>query len=164
MKGATRGVGIGRSEVVDDQQQPGPEHELLNVVVGKWINEGHTVATVDAPSVRILTSDVYEWSTGGFFVLHTAYGRAGNLPGGGIEIIGYDGAGGGYVSRFFDSRGNASTHELSIEGDTWTWQGESTRCMATFADGGRTQTAHHERLDELGKWVPSMEVVLTKIV
>jgi len=96
MKGATRGVGTERSEVVENQQQPrpGPEHELLDVIVGKWINEGRTVATADAPSARILTSDVYEWSTGGFFVLHTAYGRAGNLPGGGIEIMGYDAASG----------------------------------------------------------------------
>jgi hypothetical protein len=150
---------------VENQQQPGPgpEHEALEVIIGKWINEGHTVATEDAQSARIITSDVYERSTGGFFVLHTAYGRAGDLPGGGIEIIGYDAASGGYVSRFFDSRGNASAHELSIEGDTCAWRGESTRCTVIFTDGGRTQTAHHERLDGSGGWVPSMEVVLTKI-
>ena len=164
MKGAIRGARTGRSVVVENQQRSGPEHELLDVIIGKWINEGHTVASEDAPSTRVLTSDVYEWSTGGFFVLHTAYGRVGDLPGGGIEIIGHDAASGGYVSRFFDSRGNVSTHELSIEGDTWTWQGESTRCTAVFTEGGRTQTAHHERLDELGDWTPSMEVVLTKIV
>jgi hypothetical protein len=67
---------------VENQQQPGPgpEHEALEVIIGKWINEGHTVATEDAQSARIITSDVYERSTGGFFVLHTAYGRAGDLP------------------------------------------------------------------------------------
>jgi dipeptidyl aminopeptidase/acylaminoacyl peptidase len=164
MKGAIRGVGCGRSDVVENRQRPGLEHEPLDVIIGKWINEGHTVATENAPSSRILTSDIYEWSTGGFFVLHTAYGRVGDLPGGGIEIIGYDAASGGYISRFFDSRGNVSTHELSIEGDAWTWQGESTRCTAFFTDGGGTQTAYHERLDERGEWVPSMEVTLTKIV
>jgi len=149
---------------VEYRPRPRPEHQVLDVIVGKWINEGHTVATGDMPSSRILTSDVYEWSTGGFFVLHTAYGRAGDLPGGGIEIIGYDAASGEYISRFFDSQGNVSTHALSIEGDAWTWQGETTRCTAFFTDGGRTQTAHHERLDGRGEWVPSMEVVLTKIV
>jgi hypothetical protein len=101
---------------------------------------------------------------GRVFVLHTAYGRAGDLPGGGIEIIGHDAASGKYVSRSFDSQGNVSTHQLSVEGDTWTWWGESTRCTAMFTDGGRTQTAHHERLDESGEWLHSMEVVLTKIV
>ena len=72
------------------QPRPGPEHELLGVVIGKWINEGYTVATADAPSVKILTSDVYEWMPGGFFVLHTAYGRVGSTDVGGTEIIGYD--------------------------------------------------------------------------
>ena len=50
---------------------PGAEHKLLDVFIGKWINEGHTAASADAPSVKILTSDVYEWVPGGFFVLHT---------------------------------------------------------------------------------------------
>jgi len=165
MKGATRDAANERSDEVEHHQpRPGPEHKVLEVIIGKRINEGHTVATEDAPSARILTSDVYEWSTGEFFGLHTAYSRAGRLPGGVVEIIGHDAASGGYVSCFFDSRCNVSTHELSIEGDTWTWQGESTHCTAVFTDGGRTQTAHHERLDELGEWVLSMEVVLTKIV
>jgi hypothetical protein len=90
---------------VEHQQQPRPgsEHQLLDVIIGKWINEGHTVATADAPSVKILTSDVYEWSTGGFFVLHTAYGRVGDFDGGGIEIIDYDAESETYRTHFFDS-------------------------------------------------------------
>ena len=72
------------------QPRPGPEHELLGVVIGKWINEGYTVTTADAPSVKILTNDVYEWMPGGFFVLHTAYGGVGSTDVGGTEIIGYD--------------------------------------------------------------------------
>jgi hypothetical protein len=47
-------------------------HEVLGGLIGKWINEGHTVATRDIPSVPILTSDVYEWVPGGFFVVHSA--------------------------------------------------------------------------------------------
>jgi hypothetical protein len=41
-------------------------------VVGtdNWINEGHTIETADIPSIPILTSDVYEWAPGGFFVVH----------------------------------------------------------------------------------------------
>ena len=39
---------------------PGAEHKRLDVFVGTWINEGQTVASADAPSVPILTSDVYE--------------------------------------------------------------------------------------------------------
>ena len=143
--------------------QPGPEHKRLDVFIGKWMNEGQTIAGASAPAVRILTSDVYEWMPGGFFVLHTAYGRIGNMDVGGTEIIGYDAASQKYRSHFFDSQGNISMQELTASGDTWKWAGEQTRCTAVFTDQGKTQTAHHERLDEQGNWVPAMEVTLTRI-
>lgn len=55
--------------VTNQLPKAGPEHQRLEVFIGKWINEGHTIATADAPAVPILTSDVYEWMPGGFFVL-----------------------------------------------------------------------------------------------
>jgi hypothetical protein len=142
---------------------PGAAHQRLDIFIGKWINEGHTIASTDAPSVPILTSDVYEWMPGGFFVLHTAYGCIGSLDVGGTEIIGYDAASGMYRAYFFDSRGTLSLHELVAQGDTWIWQSETTRCTAVFTDHGKTQSAHHERLDHDGQWVPAMDVTLTKV-
>ena len=64
-----------------ESEVPGsaPEHRRLDVFIGKWINEGETVATPDVPAARIVTSDVYEWIPGRFSVLHTAYGRIGDL-------------------------------------------------------------------------------------
>ncbi len=142
--------------------QPGPEHRHLDVFIGKWINEGYTVEVPESPSVKILTSDVYEWMPGGFFVLHTAYGRIGNMDVGGTEVLGYDQATKKYFTRFYDSRGNINEAELTQDGDTWTWKGEATGCTAVFTENGKVQTAHHVRLDENHKWVPAMEVVLTK--
>ncbi len=138
------------------------EHELLDVFIGRWMNEGYTVEAPGAPAVKILTSDVYEWMPGGFFVLHTAYGRIGKMDVGGTEILGYDPAAQKYFSRFYDSRGNISEAELTVNGNAWTWKGETTGCTAIFTENGKVQTAHHVRLDENGRWVPSMEVVLTK--
>jgi hypothetical protein len=154
------GVATGR---VRGSTGAGSEHQRLQVFIGKWINEGQTIANSDAPSVKILTSDVYEWVPGGFFVLHTAYGRIGDIDVGGVEIIGYDAASQTYRTHFFDSQGHISSQELTASGDTWKWSGEYTRCTAVFSDQGKTQTAHHERLDEHGTWVPSMEVVLTRV-
>jgi hypothetical protein len=34
--------------------------DRLDVFIGRWLTEGETVATAEAPSVRILASDVYE--------------------------------------------------------------------------------------------------------
>jgi hypothetical protein len=155
-----RGVAAG---VVDRPPKPGPEHERLGVFIGKWINEGHTTASAGAPPLKILTSDVYEWVPGRFFVLHTAYGRIGGTGVGGVEIIGYDAASQTYRSHFFDSQGNQTTDELTVEDDTWTWRGAQTRTTVVFGDDGTTQTAHHERSDDGVTWVPSMEVTLNKV-
>ena len=79
-------------------------HQALAVLIGNWINEGATVATADIPSVSIRTSDVYEWVPGGFFVVHTAFGKIGDTSVGGVSIIGVDGD--AYDDTFYDSFGN----------------------------------------------------------
>jgi hypothetical protein len=101
--------------------------------------------------------------TGNFFVIHPAYGRIGDVGVGGVEIIRFEHATGRYLAQFLDSQGNANTSDLISDGENWTWQGETTRCTGEFSADGRTLTAHHERRAENGSWVPSMEVVLTKV-
>lgn len=156
-------VGRGVEQSQHARPKPGPEHERLDVFIGKWITEGMTIATDGSPSLPIHASDVYEWMPGGFFVLHTAYGRIGDVDVGGTEIIGYEAAIGKYQTHFFDSFGNFTTHDLTFRDGTWTWQGETTRATAVFSDDGKTQTAQHERSDDGANWVPSMEVTLTKV-
>lgn len=73
---------------------PRATQRRLDVFIGTWINQGHTIVSADAPSVEILASDIYAWMPGGFFALHTACGRIGTLDVGGTEIIGYDAASG----------------------------------------------------------------------
>jgi uncharacterized protein DUF1579 len=159
-----RSVGRGVEAGSVGPPKPGLEHERLEVFIGRWINQGHMVAGEGQPEMSILTSDVYEWMPGKFFVLHTAYGVVGTFGGGGTEIIGYDRDAGHYRSYFFDSAGNATQHRLTYNDDgSWTWQGETTRCNATFSEDGHTQTAHHERTDDGTTWAPSMEVVLTRV-
>ncbi len=159
-------------DVVQDDsiqsQQPiveqSSELKKLDVFIGKWINKGYTVESPSSPSLDILTSDVYEWMPGGFFVLHTAYGCIGSMDVGGTEILGFDQERGVYFSRFYDSRGGIHEAELTVDGDAWTWRGHGTGCTAIFTEDGKVQTAHHVMQTEDGQWVSSMEVVLTKIV
>lgn len=154
------GVATGR---VAGATGPGLEQQRLQVFIGKWINQGQTVASAEVPEAKILVSDVYEWVPGGFFVLHTAYGRIGSVDVGGIEIIGYDAQSKCYRTHFFDSQGNISSHTLTERDGGWMWQGEHTRCTAVLSDDGKTQVAHHERTDDGTNWVPSMEVTLTRV-
>jgi hypothetical protein len=143
--------------------QPGPEIQRLEVFIGRWLTEGHLVGEGDARGSRIVASDIYEWGPGGIFVVHPAYGRIEDVAVGGLEVIRFDPSTGAYATHFFDNQGNVDEQTLTPDGDTWLWQGEHARCTGVFDDGGRTLAAHHERRTEDGAWVPSMEVILTRI-
>jgi hypothetical protein len=147
----------GRTAPVRDSR-----HQALAVLIGNWINEGHTIETAEIPSVPILTSDIYEWAPGGFFVVHSAFGKIGDTSVGGVEIIGVEG--GAYCSTFYDSFGNVHRSRLEIEGDVIRWIGDQTRCTVTMSDGGMTQIARHESSADGVSWTASMDVTLRKIV
>jgi hypothetical protein len=154
------GVAAGR---VEGGSRPGPEHRVLDALIGRWLTEGHTMAGAGVAAVPILASDVYEWGPGGFFIHHSAYGRVGGIDVGGTEIIGYDPASGSYRVQFFDSMGNATAHTLTVREGVWTWQGERTRCTARFSEGGRVMTAHHEASPDGARWEPSMVMTLRRV-
>jgi hypothetical protein len=141
----------------------GEHHEALEPWIGRWLNDGYTINNDGGRGETITTCDVYEWAPGGFFILHTAYGRIGDLNVGGTEIIGYDEASGGFLSYFFDSRGNALTSTLQVHGNTRTYRGDSTRATVDFSDGSRVQTVLHERTDDGQSYSASMKVTLSKV-
>ena len=130
-------------------------HRALQVLIGNWINEGRT-----AGGDVIVTSDVYEWAPGGFFVVHKAFGKIGDASVGGVEMIGVDGD--SYVSTFYDSFGNVHQSRLEIDGDELRWIGERTRCTVTLADNGTTQIARHEASADGLTWASSMDVTLRR--
>jgi hypothetical protein len=160
-----RVVAVNRGTEHADSQGPrrGPRHHALDTWVGRWINEGHIINDDGTPGQAIITSDVYEWAPGGFFIVHSAYGRIGEFGVGGTEIIGYDEASDNYTSHFFDSQGNVTISSLAKSGDTWTCQGDTTRSTVEFSDSHRVQTVLHERTDHGMTYRPSMQVTLTKV-
>jgi hypothetical protein len=76
------GVAAGR---VEGGSRAGPEHRVLDALIGRWLTEGHTLAGAGVAAAPILASDVYEWEPGGFFIHHSAYGRVGGIDVGGTE-------------------------------------------------------------------------------
>jgi hypothetical protein len=159
MGNETGNVAAGR---VGGSATPGREYRLLDALVGRWMTAGHTFGADGAPSAPISASDIYEWAPGGFFVLHTAYGTIGEQGVGGIEMIGYDAETRRFQTTFFDSQGNVTTEELSVDGTAWKWVGAEVRCTGVVEDDGQKMVCHHERL-EGETWVPTMDVTLTKV-
>ena len=125
--------------------RPGPEHELLNVFVGKWSTQGQTEPGPSAPAVEIVGTDTYEWLEGGFFLIHRVDVRIGDEHVHAIEIIGYDAASKAYPMRSFDSQGNAGTYQATVRDGVWTFTGESERATVVASDAGNTLTAKWER-------------------
>jgi hypothetical protein len=160
---SARVVSVAAGMAATDQTAPVRDcrHEALAVLIGRWINEGRTAGTAEIPPVPILTSDVYEWAPGGFFVVHSAFGKIGETSVGGVEIIGVDGD--ACSSTFYDSFGNVHRSRLEIEGEVLRWTGDRTRCTVTMTDGGLTQVARHEFSADGVSWAASMDVTLRKI-
>jgi Protein of unknown function (DUF1579) len=145
------------------EQQRLPEHDLMDSLIGKWMTVGHTIPTDDESPLEIHASDIYEWVAGRFFVVHTAYGRVGDVDVGGIELIGYDPETKTFRTHFFDSQGNISSQDLTFDDGTWTWSGTHARATGVLSDGGRTMPTLHEWSDDGVSWRPSMDVTLRKI-
>ena len=128
------------------------------------VSTGNTAAAIEAagiPPVPILTSDVCERAPGGFFVVHSAFGKIGETTVGEVEIIGVDGE--AYRSTFYDSFGNVHSSRLEIDGNVLRWTGERTRCTVTMVDDGMTQVARHEASADGASWTSSMDVILRKV-
>ena len=96
--------------------EPGPEIRRLDVLIGRWIIEGHLVDEAGESGGRIVASDVYEWAPGGFFVIHPAYGLIGEVGGGGLEVIGYNPTTQSYWSQFLRQPGEGEYQRTQARG------------------------------------------------
>jgi hypothetical protein len=143
--------------------KPGPEHASSRSSSASGSNEGATVPEGDEPPAKILTSDVYEWIPGRFAVLHTAYGRLGDMDVGGVEIIAYDPESDKYTSYFFDSQGHVTLGELLYDDGKWIWNGERIRTTSTFSEDGKVQRSLHEQSEDGTNWQLAMDVTLRRV-
>ena len=156
-KAGTKKSDVG-SGTLGETQRPDPIFATLEPIIGRLMTLGKTIGG-GADDAEIAASDIYEWGPGGFFVLHSAYGVMGEMGVGGIEMIGLDASGKAFRTWFFDNQGKLEEQKLSVAGDTWTWEGEATRCTGTLSADGYSMDARHERRSEDGAWTPSMRVI-----
>lgn len=146
----------------------GPEHQKLNVFIGKWHTTGDVAASASTPAMKVNFIDSYEWYPGQFFVIHNAEGTVGETYSNSLEIIGYNAERKCYEATFFDSTGSSGKEDIHLDGNTWTWRGSNVmgvkehRCMATVSDDGKSIKARHERSDDGIHWELWMDVVLKR--
>jgi hypothetical protein len=144
--------------------RPTAEHERLGAFVGKWNTEGTIHAMHGAPAAKMYATDIYEWVSGEFFLVHRWNAHMPDGETGGIEITGYDATTGTYPMHSYDNQGNMTVMHASVQGDTWMFVGESLRFTGGFQDGGRTFAGLWEQKAKVSKtWQPWMDMTLTKV-
>jgi Protein of unknown function (DUF1579) len=145
--------------------EPGPPHERLAALVGRWRTKGRTIATPEAPAAAIDAVDTYEWLPGRVSLLHTVDARVGEVRVEGAEIIGWEPARGAYITQYFGSDGpNAYEASLAEEDGAlvWSMRSAADRFAGRFSEDGNTIIGRWHRLDAEQKWQPWMEITLTR--
>jgi hypothetical protein len=136
-------------------------HERLDILAGVWHTDFTTLAEDGTPGEHSTAIDTYRWMPGGFFLVHEVDAYIAGNPLQALEIIGVDPSGGGYRARSYDSRGAITEHSAELDGQTFQMASKTDRFEGSFDAEGRKLTGRWERMTE-GKWVPWMDVVLTK--
>jgi hypothetical protein len=105
--------------------QPGPEHKRLGVFVGTWKDEAEMKPGPLGSGGKLSLTETCEWFTGGFsLVCHTdTTGFMGDLKT--LTVLTYDLEEKVYRLYEFNSVGWKNTAKGTVDGDTWTFNGES---------------------------------------
>jgi hypothetical protein len=106
--------------------KPGPEHKKLDYFAGKWSIEGEMKAGPWGPGGKTTGTESCEWFEGGFHLTchSTGTGPMGKTKG--LSLLGYSSEGKHYTFYGIDSSGWNDGAKGALEGDTWTWNSEST--------------------------------------
>jgi hypothetical protein len=137
-----------------------PEHKALESFLGTWKAQG---LTKDGRIVPIHGQDTYEWLPGGFFLIHHLESHVADAEYKSIEIIGYDAARKVYTLTFFDSWGGTGRYDATVQGNVWTYSGDSRRATVIVSEDGQTMTGDWQMSFDGSEWHPWMDITSTKV-
>lgn len=109
---------------------PGPEHAVLNPLVGKWKGVTKMWMAPGDPTVSEGTVD-RSWVMGGRYLVAKHTGEFGGMPFEGMEVLGYDKMHGMYVSTWIDNMG---TGIGMSEGGVWDAAAKTLTVKMSFDD------------------------------
>ncbi|HYA98353.1 MAG TPA: DUF1579 family protein [Methylomirabilota bacterium] len=117
------GTSLARSQ--QGPPKPGPEHEKLAYFAGTWLSEGEAKASPYGPAGRFAFRETCEWFEGRFALLCRSEGKFGDIPIKGISVMSYDPTEKKYIYFESNSLGENELSHGTVNGDTWTWNGQS---------------------------------------
>jgi hypothetical protein len=144
-------------------------HERLLVFIGKWHAEGVSYATGQTKqnprgaTEKWLSDETYEWLPGRFFVLQRWDATTGANPFQGTAIINFDGDTGNYMTRSYENHGFVRDYVTRVDGEIWTFAGNTERARVEFTDGGNTQKIAWEWRQRGEEWLPLCDRVAKRV-
>ena len=150
------------AEITGNSIIPKEKRELLKKIVGRWITQTNVYARNGKPASKVIGSDIWQWSPDGNFTLHMAYGIHDNTGFGAMEITGYNPKTGDFDSYNFNPDGSFEMFTLTINGNTWIWEGKEVKTTGVMAEDGKTLTVKHEITENGKPYEEFMETVLRK--
>jgi Protein of unknown function (DUF1579) len=111
------------------QATPGPEVQKLAVMVGSFTVEDELKAGVmgpNSPAMKYTGTEDCDWAAGGYAVICTAELHMDARKYTAASFIYYDPTSKTYQYHEVDSSGEVENKAGTVNGDTWTWLGEST--------------------------------------
>ncbi len=156
-------------KATDQPSKSSAAHQYMNVFIGKWHAEGESYAvgqTKKEPrgSVEKWVSDeTYDWLPGKFFVIQNWDAKTGTNPFKGTAIINLDADTGNYATRSYENHGFIRDYITKVEGDTWTFVGDTERARIEFTDGGKTQVIAWEWRKPGEVWLPLCDRVAKRV-
>ena len=149
--------------------KPSAETRRLEMLVGKWTIDGQAQTSPYGPAGKLSSTDTYEWMPGGFFMAHRWDAVQGGAPIIGMEVMAYDGHAREYTTHFFDNLGNSGVYRGMVQGNTWTWRGDTEvggkplkeRCTTTVTPPNALTSKCDYSTDGI-KWLPNFELKGTR--
>jgi len=149
--------------------QPAPEVKKLDYFIGNWTMEGDLKPSVYGPGGKFSGSERNEWMPGGFFLRSDSKMKMPMGSASGLAVMGYDSDAKRYTYHDFNSMGEAESATGTLQGDTWTWEGQQ-KVGGKMMNGRYTvkvisptsYTLKYEMADEAGNYSTVMEGKGTK--
>ena len=147
----------------------GQAHDRLGVWVGTWHAEGESYAAGQSKanprgSVEKWVSDeTIEWIPGRFFVVRRTDGMVGANDIKGIDIFSVEPDSKGYVARAYENHGFMRDYVVHVDGNIWTFTGETERARVEFVNGGNTQNVSWEWRKPGQEWLPLCDRAATRV-
>jgi hypothetical protein len=151
------------------EKDPSPELASLGQFVGEWSVEA---VFQDAPPSDMRGRTVFEWMTGGQFLLQRWEVPVPEAPDG-LAVVGSDPENsGGYLQHYFDSRGVARVYAMSFDDGVWKLSRTtadfspldfSQRFTGTFSDDDRTIQGGWELCHDGSTWEHDFDLVYSRV-